>query len=83
MTVTRNNFEDLLDRGKLCYEYSETQFVRLVRRGSTKRWRTQPGRFLTPVMFGADGVLGNGAITEMCFWHDTGRARSMLFPLEQ
>lgn len=82
MQVTRNNFEGLLDQGKLCYEYSEEQSVLLVRRGSTKRWRMQPGRFITPVMFGEDGVLGNGAITEMCFWAD-GRARGMLYTPEQ
>jgi hypothetical protein len=78
MIVTRDNLEELLDRGLLCYEFSEEQSVPLVRRGSLKRWRTQPGRFILPVAFGTDGVLGNGAITEMCFWAD-GRARSMFY----
>lgn len=78
MIVTLNNLEELLDSGRLCYEFSEEQSVQLVRRGALKRWRTQAGRFILPVAFGADGVLGNGAITEMCFWAD-GRARSMLY----
>jgi hypothetical protein len=78
--VTRENYESLLDEGKLFYDSGAVLSMglwKLQRRGATRRWVRLPGAFITPVHLGEKGVHGAGSITELCFWAD-GRARSML-----
>jgi len=78
--VTKDNFEELLDAGKLFYDSGAALakgLWQLERRGYTRFWRRLPGAFVTPVYFGKRGVHGAGSITEMCFWAD-GKARAML-----
>ena len=78
--VTRDNYEELLDDGRLYYDSGAVLakgLWKLERRGYTRFWARLPGAFVTPVHFGPRGVHGAGSITEMCFWAD-GKARAML-----
>jgi len=78
--VTRDNYEELLDDGRLYYDSGAALaqgLWQLERRGKTRIWARLPGAFVTPVHLGPKGVHGAGSITELCFWAD-GRARSML-----
>jgi hypothetical protein len=80
MPVTKDNYEELLDAGKLYYDSGAVLargLWQLERRGATRSFVRMPGAFVTPVHLGPKGVHGAGHITELCFWAD-GQARSML-----
>lgn len=78
--VTRDNYEELLDAGRLYYDSGAVLAMglwKLERRGHTRRFVRLSGAFVTPVHLGEKGVHGAGHITELCFWAD-GKARGML-----
>jgi len=83
--VTRDNYEELLDAGKLYYDSGAVLaqgLWKLERRGKTRAFVRLSGAFVTPVHLGPKGVHGAGHITELCFWAD-GKARAMLVENEE
>lgn len=67
MVVTRNNFEKLLDTGRLQIRMKNGNWWSIRRNGQTQRWKRDPDRLRTPYKF---GFRGHGALTELDFLAD-------------
>lgn len=65
--ITRDNFEDLLDRGQMEIAMKSGKWWAIRRNGKTRRWKREPSRIYVPFKCGMK-IYGN--ITELHFRPD-------------
>lgn len=75
MIITRENFEELLDKGNLFAAMHNGRWWKMRRNGATQRWKRDANRIRVPFKVGFKEC---GAIDETWFIRETGQVRADL-----